>query len=33
MDTTQWLGLFERAFQGMEKNLEQVLQLNSCREH
>lgn len=33
MDTTQWLELFERAFRGMEKNLEQVLQLNSCREH
>ncbi|CAI8825705.1 DUF3883 domain-containing protein [Pseudomonas sp. IT-93MI4] len=33
MDTTQWLGIFERAFQGMEKDLEQVLQLNSCREH
>ncbi|MDR9864413.1 hypothetical protein [Pseudomonas baetica] len=33
MDTPQWLGLFERAFRGMEKNLEQVLQLNSCREH
>ncbi|RON69690.1 hypothetical protein [Pseudomonas fluorescens] len=33
MDTPQWLGLFERAFRGMETNLEQVLQLNSCREH
>ncbi|CAI8779373.1 DUF3883 domain-containing protein [Pseudomonas sp. IT-347P] len=33
MDTHQWLGLFERAFNGMEKSLEQVLQLNSCREH
>lgn len=33
MDTTQWLELFEEAFLGMSKKLEQVLQLNSCREH
>lgn len=33
MDTTQWISLFERAFCGMSKRLEQVLQLSSCREH
>jgi hypothetical protein len=33
MGTTQWLALFKRAFYGMEKKLEQTLQLNSCREH
>lgn len=33
MDATQWLGLFERAFRGMGEDLEQVLQLDSCREH
>lgn len=33
MDTAQWLALFEQAFCDMEKKLEQVLQLNSCREH
>lgn len=33
MNTIQWLALFERAFCGMGEKLEQVLQLNSCREH
>lgn len=33
MNTTQWLDLFGRAFHDMEKNLQQVLQLSSCREH
>ncbi|MEN5202572.1 hypothetical protein ABE525_25435 [Pseudomonas wadenswilerensis] len=33
MNTPQWLALFERAFRNMEKKLEQVVQLNSCREH
>tara|TARA_R110000796_G_scaffold141407_5_gene257797 strand:+ start:5598 stop:6077 length:480 start_codon:yes stop_codon:yes gene_type:complete len=33
MNTTEWIGLFERAFQGMGGKLEQVLQLDSCREH
>ncbi|MDM9593555.1 hypothetical protein QU617_09500 [Pseudomonas guariconensis] len=33
MDTAQWITLFEQAFRAMDKKLEQVLQLNSCREH
>lgn len=33
MNTNQWLALFEHAFKGMSEKLEQVLQLNSCREH
>ncbi len=33
MDTAQWISLFEGAFRSMDKKLEQVLQLNSCREH
>ena len=33
MNTTEWVGLFERAFRGMGEKLEQVLQLDSCREH
>lgn len=33
MDTPQWLALFERALCDMSGKLEQVLLLNSCREH
>lgn len=33
MGTAQWITLFEQAFRAMDKKLEQVLQLNSCREH
>lgn len=33
MDSTHWIALFSQSFRGMEKKLEQVLQLNSCREH
>lgn len=33
MNKNQWLDLFVRAFNGMGERLEQVLQLNSCREH
>lgn len=33
MDTTQWIDLFKRSFIGMGEKLEQVLQLQSCREH
>lgn len=33
MDTAQWITLFEQAFRAMDTKLEQVLLLNSCREH
>lgn len=33
MNADQWIVLFERAFREMGDKLEQVLQLNSCREH
>lgn len=33
MNADQWLELFSEAFREMEEKLEQVLQLNSCREH
>lgn len=33
METAQWIALFKQAFCSMDKKLEQVLQLNSCREH
>ena len=33
MNTQQWFTLFESAFREMDKNLEQVLLLSSCREH
>ncbi|WP_438868993.1 hypothetical protein [Pseudomonas sp. L1(2025)] len=33
MNADQWIVLFEQAFREMGEKLEQVLQLNSCREH
>ncbi|KHL69318.1 MULTISPECIES: hypothetical protein [Pseudomonas] len=33
MNTSNWIGLFNRAFKAMDYRLEQVLQLQSCREH
>ncbi|WP_181299006.1 hypothetical protein [Pseudomonas sp. Q2-TVG4-2] len=33
MTTPEWIKLFDNAFQCMGERLEQVLQLNSCREH
>ncbi len=33
LETAQWIALFKHAFCSMDKKLEQVLQLNSCREH
>lgn len=33
MTTPEWIELFDNAFQCMGERLEQVLQLNSCREH
>lgn len=33
MTTSDWITIFDQAFQNMGGRLEQVLQLNSCREH
>jgi hypothetical protein len=33
MDSAVWLSLMKRAFLSIDDRLEQVLQLNSCREH